>query len=167
MNTISKEQFTSYIENFDFTSLFNHLGWTFAEDQFPVKLKEQTYLFHSAAEKRGFRILVFKHQDLPDYNTRVQLDRKIAKLFKEHLIIFCDKNNTVQIWQVAVKQTGKPSRISETRWNKGQEPEFLYQKTSNLFFTLDEEENITISDVVDRVNENFQKNVEQVTKKIL
>ena len=168
MNTLSKKQFKSYIDSFDFTNLFNQLGWTFADDQFPVKLKEETYIFHSVAEKGGFRIIVFKpvkNQDLPDYNKRLQLDRKIAKLYREHLIIFCDKNNTAQIWQVFVKQLGKPSRLSETQWHKGQEPELLYQKTSKLFFTLDEEENITIADVTDRVNENFRKNVEQVTKK--
>lgn len=168
MSTISKKQFKQYIEVFDFTGLFNQLGWSYLDEQTPVKLKEETYLFHSVAEKGGFRILVFKptkHQDLPDYATRLQLDRKIGKLYREHLIIFCDKGNATQIWQLFVKQLGKPSRLSETRWHKGQEPELLYQKTSNLFFTLDKEENITIADVVDVVNENFSKNVDQVTKK--
>ncbi len=168
MSTISKKQFKQYIEVFDFTGLFNQLGWSYLDEQTPVKLKEETYIFHSVAEKGGFRILVFKpakHQDLPDYATRLQLDRKIGKLYREHLIIFCDKNNATQIWQLFVKQLGKPSRLSETRWHKGQEPELLYQKTSNLFFTLDQEENITIADVVDVVNENFSKNVDQVTKK--
>lgn len=168
MSSISKKQFKQYIENFDFTGLFNQLGWTYLDEQTPVKLKEETYLFHSVAEKGGFRIMVFKpakHQDLPDYATRLQVDRKIGKLYREHLIIFCDKNNTTQIWQLFVKQLGKPSRLSETRWHKGQEPELLYQKTSNLFFTLDQEENITIADVVDVVNENFSKNMEKVTKK--
>jgi len=168
MSTISKKQFKQYIEVFDFTGLFNQLGWSYLDEQTPVKLKEETYLFHSVAEKGGFRILVFKpakHQDLPDYATRLQLDRKIGKLYREHLIIFCDKGNATQIWQLFVKQLGKPSRLSETRWHKGQEPELLYQKTSNLFFTLDQEENITIADVVDVVNENFSKNVDQVTKK--
>ena len=168
MSTISKKQFKQYIEVFDFTGLFNQLGWSYLDEQTPVKLKEETYLFHSVAEKGGFRILVFKpakHQDLPDYATRLQLDRKIGKLYREHLIIFCDKGNVTQIWQLFVKQLGKPSRLSETRWHKGQEPELLYQKTSNLFFTLDQEENITIADVVDVVNENFSKNVDRVTKK--
>jgi hypothetical protein len=168
MDTISKKLFKTYIDSFDFTKLFNQLGWNYVDQQFPVKLKDETYLFYSVAEKGGFRIVVFKpalHQELPDYNTRLQLDRKIAKLFREHLIIFCDRNQTTQIWQLFVKQLGKPSRLSETRWHKGQEPELLYQKTSHLFFTLDEEENITIADVVERVNDNFSKNVEQVTKK--
>ncbi|MGE0084778.1 MAG: DNA methyltransferase [Desulfococcaceae bacterium] len=168
MNTITKKQFKSYIGNFDFTNLFNQLGWNFADEHFPVKLKDDIYSFQLVAEKGGFRIIVFRpaeNQDLPDYSTRLQLDRKIAKLYREHLIIFCDRNSSTQIWQLFVRQTGKPSRLSQTRWHKGQEPELLYQKTANLFFTLDEEENITISDVVDRVNENFRKNVEQVTKK--
>ncbi|NLF42028.1 MAG: hypothetical protein GX587_04975 [Bacteroidales bacterium] len=168
MSTISKIKFKEYIESFNFTNLFNDLGWNHLNEQTPIKLNEETYTFHSVAEKSGFRIMVFNpnaSQDLPDYATRLQLDRKIGKLFREHLLIFCDKNNTTQIWQLFVKQLGKPSRLSETRWLKGQEPELLYQKTSNLFFTLDEEENITIADVVDVINENFSKNVEQVTKK--
>jgi len=168
MSTISKIKFKEYIESFNFTNLFNDLGWNHLNEQTPIKLNEETYRFHSVAEKSGFRIMVFNpnaSQDLPDYATRLQLDRKIGKLFREHLLIFCDKNNTTQIWQLFVKQLGKPSRLSETRWLKGQEPELLYQKTSNLFFTLDEEENITIADVVDVINENFSKNVEQVTKK--
>ncbi len=165
---VTKKLFSSLIKAFNFTELFNFLGWNFLDEQTPVKLKEETYLFNSVAEKGGYRIIVFipaKHQDLPDYATRLQLDRKIARLFREHLIIFCDKNQTTQVWQLFVKQHGKPSRLSETRWNKGQEPELLYQKTSNLFFTLDDEVDLTISDVVDKVNENFSRNVEQVTKK--
>lgn len=168
MNTISKKQFRNYIQNFDFTNLFNQLGWNFVDEHFPVKLKDETYHFRAVAEKGGFRIIVSqptKTTDLPDYNTRLQLDRKIARLYREHLLIFTDSKQTTQIWQLFVKQLGKPSRLSETRWHKGQEPELLYQKTSHLFFTLDEEENITIADVVERVNDNFSKNVEQVTKK--
>jgi len=168
MSSLNKVQFKQYIENFDFTVLFNQLGWSYLDEKTPVKLKEETFLFHSVAEKGGFRVLVFvpsQNQMLPNYSVRLQLDRKIGKLYREHLIIFCDKNNSTQIWQLNVKQIGKPSRLSETRWHKGQEPELLYQKTSSLFFTLDQEENITIADVVDAVNENFSKNIEQVTKK--
>ncbi len=168
MGTISKKQFKELVEAFDFTRLFNRLGWNYIDEHTPIKLKDETYMFHSVAEKGGFRILVYKptqQQNLPDYATRLQLDRKIGKLYREHLIVFCDNSHSTQIWQLLVRQLGKPSRLSETRWNSGQEPELLYQKTSNLFFTLDQEDNITISDVVDKVNENFSKNVEQVTKK--
>lgn len=168
MGAISKKLFKQHIEGFDFTNLFNLLGWNYVDEQLPVRLGEDSYIFHSVAEKGGFRIFIFhpsKHQDLPTYATRMQLDRKIGKLYREHLIVFCDRNKTTQIWQLFVKQLGKPSRLSETRWYRGQEPELLYQKTSNLFFTLDQEENITITDVVELMNENFSKNAEQVTKK--
>ena len=70
-----------------------------------------------------------------------------------------------QLWQWVLREPGKPPQISESYWYRGQEPELLYQKTSGLFFTLDEEENITIVDVTSRVRENFQQNREKVTKK--
>ena len=43
MSTISKKQFKQYIECFDFTGLFNQLGWTYLDEQTPVRLKEETY----------------------------------------------------------------------------------------------------------------------------
>ena len=95
MSTISKIKFKEYIESFNFTNLFNDLGWNHLNEQTPIKLNEETYRFHSVAEKSGFRIMVFNpnaSQDLPNYATRLQLDRKIGKLFREHLLIFCDKS---------------------------------------------------------------------------
>ena len=166
--SLSKKQFKEFVENFDFTTLFNYLGWSHLNEKNQIKLNENSYNFQSVAEKGGFRILIFipeKDQKIPEYNIRLQLDRKISRLYREHLIVFCDEKKTTQIWQLFVKQMGRPSRLSETKWSKGQEPELLYQKTAGLFFTLDEEENITIADVVERVNENFSQNVEKVTKK--
>ena len=164
LRPLSKAQFNQYIEAFDFTNLFNQLGWDFADTNTPVSNNGTIYQLQTVAEKRGFAIMVCTTDALPDYATRLKLDREIAKRYREHLVVFCDTVKTVQIWQIVVRQQGKPSRLSETRWNKGQEAELLYQKTSNLFFTLDQEDNITIADVVDVVNDNFSRNVEKVTK---
>ena len=161
---MKKTDFQKYIEDFDFTTLFNQLGWDYTDTNTSVSNNGTTYQFKNVAEKRGFVVMVCTADALPDYATRLQLDRKIAKLYREHLLIFCDTAKTVQLWQIVVRQQGKPSRLSETRWNKEQAAELLYQKTSNLFFTLDQEENITITDVVDAVNQNFSRNVEKVTK---
>jgi hypothetical protein len=59
MSTISKIKFKEYIESFNFTNLFNDLGWNHLNEQTPIKLNEETYTFHSVAEKSGFRIMVF------------------------------------------------------------------------------------------------------------
>ncbi|MDD3899136.1 MAG: hypothetical protein PHE82_09350, partial [Syntrophomonadaceae bacterium] len=168
MPYISKKQFKQYIENYDFTNLFNRLGWNYINHQDPVKVNDYTYNLHSIAEKSGFRILVCdpdNNGQVPDYAIRIKLDRAIARLYREHLTIFIDKEHKTQLWQWVWREPGKPPQITETRWYQGQEPELLYQKTSGLFFTLDEEENITIVDVTGRVRENFQHNREKVTKK--
>jgi len=168
MPYISKKQFKQYIERYDFTNLFNQLGWNYVKHQDPVKVNDYTYKLHSVAEKSGFRILLCEPDNkgkIPDYVTRIKLDRAIARLYREHLTIFIDKEQKTQLWQWVWREPGKPPEITETVWYRGQEPELLYQKTSGLFFTLDEEENITIVDVTGRVRENFQQNREKVTKK--
>lgn len=168
MTYINKQQFKQYVEEFDFTKLFNRLGWSYMKHQDPVKLGDITFTLDTVAEKSGFRILVCGPDDkgkIPSYSVRMKLDRAVSKLYGEHLIIFQDKNHTAQLWQWVLREPGKPPQISESYWYQGQEPELLYQKTSGLFFTLDEEENITIVDVTGRVRENFQQNREKVTKK--
>lgn len=167
MSYINKKQFKAHIENFDFTILFNQLGWNYINSRNQVKVNDETFTFDSVAEKSGFRILVCGPDTtgkIPAYSTRMKADRVISRLYREHLIIYHDRAKTTQLWQLVMKQPGKPVKSTETRWYKGQEPELLYQKTSNLFFTLDEEENITIVDVTQRVAENFHQNNEKVTK---
>lgn len=168
MQHITKQQFKQFVQSFDFTNLFNQLGWNYINEKHPVKIKDATYTLDSVAEKSGFRIIICNADSegkIPDYPTRLKLDRQITRLFNKHLIIFTDSNQTSQLWQYVLRESGKPAKLTETRWHKGQEPELLYQKTSSLFFTLDEEENITIPDVTDRVTENFHQNNEKVTKK--
>ena len=58
MPYISKKQFKQYIERYDFTNLFNQLGWNYVKHQDPVKVNDYTYKLHSVAEKSGFRILL-------------------------------------------------------------------------------------------------------------
>jgi hypothetical protein len=168
MQTISKQQFRKYIEDFDFTSLFNVLGWNYLNEKNPVRINENTFIMYSVAEKSGFRILVCepdKAGKIPDYSTRVKLDRAISRLYREHLIVFQDLSRTTQLWQMLMRAPGTPDQLTQTLWNRGQEPELLYQRTSGLFFTLEEEDKITIVDVTQRVTDNFHQNREKVTKK--
>ncbi len=164
---MNKQQFKQYIESFDFTNLFNQLGWNYIKEATPLKIKDETFSLLSVAEKSGFRILVCqpdKEGSIPEYSTRLKIDSLLGRLFKEHLIIFVNTKKTQQVWQTVQRELNKPAKLSSASWNKGQEPELLYQKASGLIFTLDEEDNITIVDVTKRVSENFNQNNEKVTK---
>jgi hypothetical protein len=55
MQTINKQQFRKYIENFDFTGLFNVLGWNYVSGKNPIKVNDQTFILNSVAEKSGVR----------------------------------------------------------------------------------------------------------------
>ena len=165
---LSKDTFSAYIKAFQFQELFIDMGWNHDRIKQPIAVDDAIFLLEAVAEKSGFKILLCQANDnsqIPKYALRKKIEHKVTKLFQEHLIIYTDTAQTEQVWQLAVRQAGKPVKVTETRYKKGQSPELLYQRAGGLFFTLDEEDKITIVDVTDRVAKNFQQNNEKVTKK--
>lgn len=167
--SMKKSTFKNYIQNFQFQELFIDLGWNhIRRDPHPVRVGEELFQLKPITEKEGFHILLCSANnegEIPSYAVRKKLEAKITKLYGEHLIIFTNLTGTEQLWQWMIRKPNQPARISDTRWIKGQSPELLYQKASGLFFSLDEEDEITIVDVKERVAKNFDKNNEKVTKK--
>ncbi len=164
---LTKIEFSNYIKQFNFRELFNDMGWNNDKTMQPIVVDNETYTLQSVGEKNGFKIMLCNPQPnglLPDYNTRKKIETKVTKLFQEHLIIFFDSKNTEQIWQLVVRQSGKPTKVTETRWHINQDPELLFQRAAGIFFELDEEDKITIVDVKKRIGDNFQQNNEKVTK---
>ena len=165
---ITKESFSRYIKAFQFRELFNDMGWNNDRTKQPVIVDDDTYTLFGIACKSGFRIFTCAPAaglKRPLAATRKKIEGKVTKLFQEHLIIFIDEQKREQVWQLAVRKVGSPTKISETHYNLAQDPELLYQRAAGLFFQMDEEEKITIIDVTKRVAENFQQNNERVTKK--
>ena len=166
---ISKEKCNTLIQNFDFKTLFNEMGWdNYNEKQPKIKIKDEIYKIDPISEKKGFVLLQCNPDNagkIPAYNIRKKIETRVAKHHQEHLIIFCDAKNKEQIWQLTIREQNKPTITRETKYYSHQTPELIYQKLSGLFFSWDDEENITIVDVKKRVKENFNKNSEKVTKK--
>ncbi|MDD4150148.1 MAG: SAM-dependent methyltransferase [Bacteroidales bacterium] len=170
MEAIKKKIFNRYIENFEFEHLFNQLGWNYKDESFPKKAADEIFNFNLIAEKAGFSILIClsdKNGHIPEAQTRKKIHTEIAKLHHEHLIIFIDKEKTIQQWELLVREPNKPVRTVSHKWRKGQAPELLYQKLAGAFFSIkeDEEGSLTIIDVVERIKQNFGANAEKVTKK--
>lgn len=163
---ISKKEFTQYIREFKFKELFNDMGWEKDKTSQSVTVDNVAYSMQGLAEKRGFKILLCQAPNglIPEYPIRKKIETKVTKLFQEHLIIYVDAKNQDQVWQIVVRQIGKPTKVSETTYRVTQDPELLYQRSAGIIFELDEEEKITIVDVTQRITENFQQNNERVTK---
>jgi hypothetical protein len=167
-NSISKTDFNEFIRNFNFKNLFIELGWdNFNEKKF-VKITDEKFELEGVAQKKGFAVFVCypgSNSKLPTKDIRRKIDREITKLYHEHLLIFIDKNRTQQLWQLSVREPNMPIQLREFPYYSHQEPELLFQKLRNLFFSFDEEDKITLLDVKSRVTEQFNQNAESVTKK--
>ena len=165
---MKKNKFSGYIKSFDFKNLFNELGWDNFDNQLPIAVNEDAFMLKGIVEKKGFVILQcppLPNGKIPLSSIRKQIEAKVAKHYFEHLIIYSDQIQNQQIWQIAIKEENKPKQVREISWYSHQDTEILFQRLKNLLFTLDEEEQITIVDVKQRISENFAKNTDKVTKK--
>ncbi len=166
--SLDKTRFTELIQKFKFKELFNELGWDHAEAEVQIAIENEKYNLTAVAEKRGFVIFICSpstNGKIPLYNSRKKIDLKITKLYFEHLIIYTDKDNFQQIWQLVIREADKPVLVRETPYFQTQHPELLFQRLRGIFISLDDEEKITIADVRSHVREQFNTNAEKVTKK--
>ncbi len=167
-DSISANQFSDFIKNFNFEDLFIELGWDRFNKSMTLKAGEQKYEFKGIVEKRGFTIFQCLPKDdspFPKASERDKLDRQITKRFHEHLIIYGDSEKTRQLWEYRLKEPNQPDRRRRIEYYTHQEPAVLFHKLEGLFFSIDEEDQISIIDVKKRVAEQFDQNYEKVTKK--
>lgn len=166
---VSKEQFLQLFKSADLKKLFVQvLGWDSDKYSFSEKLNEETFTCECIAEKSGFKLVLVKPasgNEIPVYATRKKISNAITKRFRENLLVFVNNSGSKQIWHYTIRKAGKPSLTSEIPYHTGQSPELLFQKLQGVFFDLDEQDNITIIDVSQRVGDSFEKNAKQVVKK--
>ncbi len=157
-----------YLRNFDFKTLFvEELGWNRHRMQpLNIEVDGSTYTLNALVEKRGLvTFLCDPDPDgrIPNYAIRRKIEKQAAKSVHEHLIIYCNAARTTQTWQWVKREPGKPVACREHTYHRGQTGELLAQKLQAIAFDLEEEENLTIFDVADRVRQGFY--AERVTKR--
>ena len=155
------------LDELDLRSLFvNELGWDHGGEDTTIAVAEnRTFALEAIAHKRGFVAYqcVSGRTRLPDYRTRQQIERRLAKTTHEHLIVFATTTHSVQCWQWVKRELGQPPRYRQHHYSRGQRAEALTQKLEGLRFTLEEEERVSIADATLRVAKAFD--VEKVTKR--
>ena len=162
------DELRSYLQAFDFRNLLvEGLGWDYYRaDPVSLHVDGSDYTLEPAAQKVGFVVYVCgsgADGSVPAYPMRRKIERQVAKLAFEHLIIFVDADKTMQIWQWVKRQAGKPDTCREHQFHIGQTGEPLLQRLNSFIFTLDDElKGIAIGDVTTGVSKAFD--VERVTK---
>ncbi len=148
----------------DFEAIFiEELGWDRHRSRLNVEADGNDYTLQVIAEKRSMAAFVLSiNGNLPDYATRRKIERKVSRSVHEHLIIYHNVNQGIQVWQWVKREIGKPAACREHTYHVSQSGDALIQKLQSIAFSLDEEEGLTIIDVTSRVRAGFD--VERVTK---
>ena len=162
------QEIRQYLKESDFENLFTQvLGWENHSQILPVVVDETEYILTAIAQKRGMAVYecpqMTEEQPFPDYATRRKIQKQVAKASHENFIIYTDADKSLQIWQWVKRQQGKPDACREHRYETWQSGDSLIQKLQNIAISLDEEEEITLFGVIERVGTAFY--AEKVTKK--
>ena len=166
---VQVDELRQYLHSFDFQNLLvEGLGWDYYRAE-PVSVHVvdgHDYTLEPAAEKAGFVVYVCgpgADGSIPPYPVRRKIERQVAKLAFEHLIVFVDAGRTMQVWQWVKRETGKPALCREYPFHVGQPGDHLLQPLRGLAFALEEEGNLSVPVVASRVSQALD--VERVTKR--
>ena len=162
------DELRPYLHSFDFQNLLvEGLGWNYYRaEPVSVHVDGHDYTLEPAAEKAGFVVYICgpgADGSIPPYPVRRKIERQVAKLAFEHLIIFVDAGRTLQVWQWVKRETGKPALCREYPFQMGQPGDHLLQPLRGLAFALEEEGNLSVPVVASRVSQALD--VERVTKR--
>lgn len=166
------------LKSFDFQTLFReHLGWDNHQARLDIPVDGDTVRLSGVAQKRGFVAFVCwcgtgvppvsDGQDaratIPDRPTRLKIDHQVTKSNREHFVIYADQGTGRQIWHWVRREPGKPLASRDHRFDINQTGDPLIQRLDQIAVSLEEEEDITVVDVVGRARVAFD--VDKITKK--
>ncbi len=169
MTTLTQTQtatIRTLIRAFDFAKLFNELGWDHYGQSLPVEAGGVRYELRAVAEKRGMVVYVCEQSvgaAFPDRETRLKIERQVARTTRLHIIIYKDAERTQQVWQWVRREQGKPSAPREHKFSRGGSGENIAQRLAQVFIGFDEEESLTGTGMQTRAAKAFD--VDRVTKK--
>src|SRR5437016_9182985 len=167
---IQRTEIQRYLEAFDFSGLLTDstVGWDWPiqNAQLRVPYGGGFLVMDTVAEKRGVKIVHVPPDGtgkIVSSDERKKLEKAVTPLATEHVLIFTDSARTKQIWLWTSRVPGKPISYRELSWDKEKANELLLQKLSSISFTLNEEEALDITGVVERLRDALDR--DKVTKR--
>ena len=158
---IDATRFQQLLGQFKLPQLFNELGW----DQ--PTLRQQTinvngvvFTLTPIAHKRGVAVLRCSPDTsgkIPPRPVLLKIEHEARKLAHEHLLVFADAGETMLTWLWVLRAPGNPASTRTHTWHKGQSGEALRQKLSQIVWSLEEEEAITLTDVITGLRRAFDR----------
>ncbi|QBQ08938.1 Eco57I restriction-modification methylase domain-containing protein [Pseudomonas sp. SXM-1] len=159
--TIDAIRFHELLSEFKLEMLFNELGWERASLKPHTTIANgEQFTLTQIAHKRGVAVFVCSPDRLGDIPSRpvlLKIEKEAVKLAHEHLLVFSDAANTTLTWLWVSRAPGQPSTTRTHTWHKGQSGDSLRQKLSQIVWSLEEEEAITLTDVITGLRSAFDR----------
>lgn len=159
--TIDAERFQRLLSNFKLAQLFNELGWDHASlHPQEITIASDTFTLSAIAQKRGVAVLLCSPDsqgEIPARAILLKIEKEATKLAHEHLLIFTDAGKTTLTWLWVLRAPGQPAATRTHTWHKGTSGESLRQKLNQIVWSLDEEEAITLTDVITGLRRAFDR----------
>jgi hypothetical protein len=154
----------AHLENQDFTGLLiDQLGWDNPgfKQKIKVSVEESNSSFEvtPVASKKGMTI--FHCPTFPTRKEMAEIDREVSRRSLERMIIFTEEGS--QIWRWPEPRKAGGTRFVNHEFVNGNPSESLVQRLAAIAFTFEEEKNLNILRVLERVRAAF--NSEEVTNK--
>ncbi len=158
---IEPNLFQKLLVEFKLDELFNELGWDKPTlKQQTISVNEETFVLSQVAQKRGVAIFQCSHDEagkIPARPMLIKIEREAAKVAHEHLLIFADAEQTMLTWLWVSRAPGQPTTTRTHTWHKGQSGESLLQRLSQIVWSLEAEEAITLTDVITGLRNAFDR----------
>ena len=157
-----------YLQIFDLPKLFvEEMGWDRASQAaIQIAVNGDKFSLTMIAQKRGFAAYLCSSMPdgkMPEAALRYKIETQVRKYSHEHLIIFTNQDKTIQKWQWVRREKDKPLARREYDVSTGKKGEALLQRLQDAVFEIDEEDELTIAQVGQRMKKAFD--MEKVTKR--
>lgn len=162
--TDSMARIRDLLEKQNFTELLiEELGWDnpTSRQKIKIKMEDEELVFEvtPVATKKGMTI--FHCPSFPTRKEMAEIDREISRRALERMIIFTESGSQMWRWPEPRKAGG--TRYVNHEFSNGNPSESLVQRLAAIAFSFDEEKNLNILKVLERVRASF--NSDEVTNK--
>lgn len=159
--TIEANRFQKLLSEFRLEQLFNELGWERPHlNPQAITVNNATFTLVNLAHKRGvsvFRCSPDNDGNIPARPMLLKIEKEVVKLSHEHLLVFSDAKESTLTWMWVSRVPGQPTTTRTHTWHRGQSGESLRQKLSQIIWSLQEEEAITLTDVITGLKQAFDR----------
>lgn len=161
--SVDLERIRELLDRREFRRLFiEELGWDNPSGGMPglVTLSEDGVVAEQVATKRG--VGVWRCDAIPPSSVRRRLDAAVSKQTRERLLVFAEHEEQVWMWPEQ-RVSGAGFRLIDHHHYRGTRNEGLLQRLAAASFSMEEEDRLTVMDVLARVRRSF--NSDEVTRR--